>query len=209
MYVTLRRYGGAAGKVGEIAPRIERELVPMLKGQPGFKGYLALASEQGDAVSVTIFEDRDRAARANEQARGWVQANLRDALPDPPEVFAGECGLAEVSGEHRQGAGSGQPLYVLVRKSDLAAGWEEALASARRHSVPVVTGSPGFRGIYIVPDDGDRGRVATVTLFDGREEAQRSHERVVAAMQEKMRDAVPNPPRVAASGLTAILATAG
>ena len=38
MHVIITRYAGAAGKIGEAAPKVQQGFVPMLKGQPGFQG---------------------------------------------------------------------------------------------------------------------------------------------------------------------------
>src|SRR4051812_26651234 len=115
MYVTLRRYAEVGARMYEIVARkVEEGLVPTLKAQPGFQCHCAFVSEDGEGVSVTVFDDRAQAAMANEQVRGWGQANLRDLLPDRPEVFEGECGIVEVSRERR--AGRGQSPIVVVRE---------------------------------------------------------------------------------------------
>jgi heme-degrading monooxygenase HmoA len=203
MYITLRRYAGAASRAAEIARKVEGGLVPLLKQSQGFRGYCAFASEAGDAVSVSIFDDREAATRANEAARQWVQSELRDLLPHPPEVFTGETTVAELSREHEQHAGAGQPLFVLVRKfSDLnnARGW------ARENTIPAVTQAPGFRGIYVAGAEGDSTKAAVVTLFDTRENALQSHERVMEIIREKGRDIAPTPPRVVL-GQTLVMTT--
>ena len=119
MHVTLRRYAEVGARMYEMVFRkVEAGLVPRLKAQPGFRSYCAFVSEDGEGVSVTVFDERGQAARANEQVRGWGQANLRDLLPDRPEVFAGECGIAEVvpraargpgPAPHRRGPGVRRP----------------------------------------------------------------------------------------------------
>ena len=106
------------------------------------------------------------------------------------------------SREHEQHAGSGQPLFVLIRKfADLrnARGW------ARQHTIPIITQGPGFRGIYIAGADGDETEAAVVTLFDTRENALQSHEQVMQIIREKGRDVAPTPPRVV-TGQTLVLA---
>jgi hypothetical protein len=115
VYLTLRRYAEVGARMYEIVFRkVEAGLVPMLKARPGFRLYCALLNEDGEGVSVTAFDDREQAIRANEQVFGWVEANLRDLLPDPPEVVAGACGLAEVAPE-RGGAGQRPPQPPLRR----------------------------------------------------------------------------------------------
>lgn len=193
MYVTLRRYSGGGARADEIARRVEQGLVPILKRSAGFRTYCALASEAGDAVSVSIFDDREAATRANDAARQWVQTDLRDLLPDPPEVFTGETTVAEVSREHERFAGSGKLPFVLIRKfSDLnnARGW------ARQNTIPTITQAPGFRSVYIAGAEGDATKAAIVTFFDTRENAVESHERVMQIIREKGRDIAPTPPRV-------------
>ena len=47
MYVTLRRYPGAGARIGEIARKVGQGVVPMIKGQPGFRGHCARWSMTG------------------------------------------------------------------------------------------------------------------------------------------------------------------
>ena len=201
MYVTIRRYAGKGGLMDRLAPPVRDGLVPLLKQAPGFKGYCAFASEDGHVVSVSVFDDRQSATRATDQVRGWVASNLRDMLPDPPEVLAGEALLhkeAEV-----QGGGPG--MFAAVRVWEGVGPQEEVLPLVREHVFPVITGAPGFRGYYTFLDERDPGRGVSASLFDSREHAMAAQERVVAAMRDKR--VAPNPPRVMA-GQTVIAAAA-
>ena len=137
--------------------------------------------------------------------RGWGQANLRDLLPDRPEVFAGECGIAEVSRERR--AGQGQPPIVVVREFADLGPVEETRDVVRRHALPVITGSPGFRAVYMFRDEQKQSRGATVALFDTREDARRSHERSLQVLREEAGGVAPTPPW-AATGRAIVFATA-
>ncbi len=207
MHVTLRRYAEVGARMYEmIAHKVEEGLVPMLKSAPRFQSYCAIVSEDGDGMSVTVFDDRAQAARANEQVRGWGQANLRDLLPDPPEVIAGECGIAEVSPGWRAGRGQRQPPYVVVREFGNLGPVEETREIVRRHTLPLITGSPGFRAVYMFRDEQERSRGATVALFDTRADARRVHERSMQAFREKAGGVAPPPPR-AATGRAIVFAT--
>ncbi len=206
MYVTLRRYAEVGARMYEmIARKVEAGLVPMLKAQPGFRCYCAIVTEDGDGVSVTVFDDREQATRADERVRGWGRANLRDLLPDRPEVFAGECGIAEVSGERR--ADQRQPPYIVVREFADLGPVEETREVVRRHALPVVTGSPGFRAVYMFRHERERSRGALVALFDTREDARRSHERSMQVLREEAGDVAPTPPW-AATGRAIVFAAA-
>jgi heme-degrading monooxygenase HmoA len=206
MYVTLRRYAEVGARMYEIvARRVEEGLVPTLKGQPGFRCYCAFVSADGEGVSMTIFDERGQAARANEQVRGWGRANLHDLLPERPEVFAGECVIAEVSPGWRAGQGQRPPI-VAVREFDNLGPAEEMREIIRRQAPSITTGSPGFRAVYIFRNEQEPSRGASVTLFDTRENARRAHEPSAQAFREAGGMA-PSPPR-AGSGRAIVFATA-
>ena len=111
VHVTVRKCADKAALLGGLVPPVRDGFVPLLRRAPGFKGYCAFASEDGHVVSVTVFDDREGATRANEQPRGWVASTLRDSMPDPPEALAGEALLHEVS-RPRSG---GPALFATVR----------------------------------------------------------------------------------------------
>ena len=115
MYINISRYAGAAGKIGEAAPKVQQGFVPMLKGQPGFHGYAAFASEQGDIVAVTIWEDADALTNSRDKIRAWVTGNLT-GFDEPTERFHGEVGQHALAAP--QSGGQGQSLYCLIRKAE-------------------------------------------------------------------------------------------
>ena len=203
MYVTIRRYAGKGGLVDRIAPQVRDGLVPLLRQAPGFKGYCVLASEDGHGVSVSVFDDQQSATRATEQVRDWVMSNLRDLLPDPPEVLAGEV-RREVP---PQGQGGGEGSYVVIRQYDGVRSIERLTALADEHVMPVIRQAPGLRGHYTFAGGEDQGRVVAVSLFDTRENAMRASDRVVGIMRERAKEVAPSPPRVT-SGKAVVAAVA-
>jgi hypothetical protein len=209
VYLTLRRYAEIGARMYEVVFRkVEAGLVPMLKARPGFRSYCALLNEEGEGVSVTAFDEREQAVRANEQVFGWVEANLRDLLPDAPEVIAGECGLAEAAPGRGAGHDQRQPPYVVVREfADLgpAEGTREA---ARRLALPLVTGSPGFRSVCLFRDEREPARAAMVALFDTRADALRAHERSMRMLREQPTGGVAWPPPRVGVGRAIVFATA-
>lgn len=88
MYVVIRRYA-SGGRAEEIAQRVGEGLVPILRQQPGFRAYYAFVSEDGHPISVSICESQHAAILANDKAREWVAAHLKDLISDPPEVMMG------------------------------------------------------------------------------------------------------------------------
>src|SRR5689334_6311934 len=151
MYVIMRRYAEIGASMYEIVARkAGKGAVPMLKGQPGFQCYGAFVSEDGDGISVTIFDSRERAILANEQVRGWARDNLRDLVLDPPEVLAGDCGVVEVARE--QGAPQRQPPFITMWEFAGLGLLEPTGATVRRHILPSIVGSQGFRAVYMFRD---------------------------------------------------------
>ena len=155
-------------------------------------------SEEGNGASVAVLDERAQATRANERVRGWGQANLRDLLPDRPEAFAGECGIAEVSRERR--GGQGQPPIVVVREFADPGPVEKTREIVRRHTLPVITGSPGFPTVYVFRDEQEPSRAATGALFDTRADAPRSRKGFLQVLREKAGDMTPIPPQVGRGG---------
>ena len=84
------------------AVTIDRQAADLYRAWRNFAG---LPRFMRHLVSVSVFDDRQSAVRANEQARGWVVSNLGVLLPDPPEVLAGEALLQAFDPRRRSGAG--------------------------------------------------------------------------------------------------------
>lgn len=201
MHVTVRKYADKGALIDRLAPPVRDGLVPLLKRVPGFKGYCAFASEDGHIASVSLFDDREAAARANEQARGWVASNLGDLLPNLPEVLAGEALLHEVCKLQSGDAG----LFATVRVHEGVGPREEVLPWVREHVFLTITGASGFRGYYAFLDERDASLGVSASLFDTREHAMEANQRAIEVMRDKR--IAPNPPSVMA-GRIAVAAAA-
>jgi hypothetical protein len=150
MHVTIRKYAGKGALIDKLVPPVRDGLVPLLKRAPGFKGYCAFASEDGHIVSVSVFDDRD--GHAGQRAGPRLgRSNLRDLLPDPPEVMAGEALLHDVS----KLQGGGAEMFAAVRAYDGIGSVEERPADPRAPHAGH-HGAPGFRGYYAIPTSGTR-----------------------------------------------------
>ena len=207
MYVVIRRtkLGGSAE---EAVQRARDHIVPLVQGRPGFRGYCAFVTEQGDAAfSVSVFDDRDTALDAQQRVRRWIEANMRDLMPEEPEVVAGETVFDSIAHPREQREDQQQPLFVVVRTYRGLPGQTETMHSVvSQHTLPVITDAPGFRGFYAFRNETDPDRAISVTLFDSREEALRSHEAVVGIMRERLGEMAYRVPQVT-MGETVVLAT--
>ena len=204
MYVVIRRTK-LSGSAEEVARRARDHIVPLVEGRPGFRGYCGFATEQGDtAYSVSIFDDRQSALDAHQRVRQWTDTNMRDLVPEEPQVVAGETVFHEVL--HPQG--QQQSLFVVIRNYQGITGQTETMHSTvSEHTLPAIMRAPGFRGFYAFRDEDDPNRAISVTLFDTRENAMHSHEEVVGIMRERLGEMAYRPPQVTV-GETIVLATA-
>lgn len=208
MYVVIRRTK-LSGPAEEAARRTRDHIVPLVEGRPGFRGYCAFVTEQGDtAVSVGVFDDRDTAMDAHQRVRKWVEANMRDLMPEAPEVIAGETVFDSIAHPQEQTKDRQQALFVVVRTYHGLPGQAETMHSAlSQHTLPAVTDAPGFRGFYAFRDEDEPDRAVSVSLFDNREDAVRSHENVVGTVRGELGEMAYDTPEVT-MGETVVLATA-
>ncbi len=89
MYATIRNHVGKQGFADELVKR-QDDVKRIIQGIPGFQAYYLIRTEEGVAVSVSVFEDRAGAEESTRQAGEWVQTNLPDMAATPPEVSSGE-----------------------------------------------------------------------------------------------------------------------
>jgi hypothetical protein len=89
MYMVIRRFNRMRS-VAEAARRAESGIGHMLKQAPGFQSYYVFDAGDGAGGSVTLFESKEAALAANEQALAWIRASLIDVIDGDPEVTIGE-----------------------------------------------------------------------------------------------------------------------
>jgi len=197
MYVMVRRTG-LVGSLDEAVQRTRDHIVPLVEGRPGFRGYCCFVTEQSNAAySISIFDDRETAMDAHGRVRQWIDGNMRDLAPEEPEVVAGETVFDSLAHPQEQRKDRQQALFVVVRTYRGLPGQTETMHSVvSQYTLPAITNAPGFRGFYAFRDEDDPDRAISITLFDTREEAMRSHEQVVGIMRECLGEMAYQPPRV-------------
>jgi heme-degrading monooxygenase HmoA len=208
MYVMIRRTG-LVGSPDEVVQRTRDHIVPLVQGRPGFLGYCGFVTENGDAAySISIFDDRATAMDAHQRVRQYIDANMRALMPAEPEVTAGETVFHELVQPQEQRRDSQKPLFVVIRIYSGLPGQTETMHSlVSQHTLPAIMNAPGFRGFYTFRDEEDSNRAISITLFETRDEAMRTHERVVEIMREQLGELAYRVPKVVA-GETVVLATA-
>jgi hypothetical protein len=94
MYAVVRRYTVKPGGARELADRVDREFVPIIKAVPGFVSYMYLegGQEWGRDVlaTISVYSSREGAEASVRAAAKWVGENLVEFEPSQPIVTAGE-----------------------------------------------------------------------------------------------------------------------
>lgn len=89
MYLSIRKYSNVKSPDAVIG-KVEKELMPMLQGLPGFISYYATKFDDGDLGSVTMFASKEHADAASEKSFAWVKQNLSEHMPAEPMVLRGD-----------------------------------------------------------------------------------------------------------------------
>lgn len=89
MYVAIRLYDGVKFP-DEAAAKVRDEFLPVISNIPGFQEYYAVKTGDGTVASVSVFKDKPGADESVQAATKWVQKNMSQFLPNPPQVISGE-----------------------------------------------------------------------------------------------------------------------
>ena len=89
MSTVIRRYQGVVDSA-EVARRAAEEFGPTLRDQPGFQGYWTVDAGNGVLATISVFESQDAAEASTAAAATWVQENMPNQVPNPPQVTAGQ-----------------------------------------------------------------------------------------------------------------------
>ena len=95
MYAVIRRYEGVdTRRADEISRVIKDEFVPTISDMEGYHGYWLI---QSDDVICTfgLYESREDAEKTTRMAADFIKEHdMQDAMPNPPQVTAGEVVVA-------------------------------------------------------------------------------------------------------------------
>ncbi len=89
MYATVRSYAGSGDLVDALVEN-ENAVRRLISEIGGFRAYYLVRADGGEAVSVSVYDDRSGAEESNRVAAEWIRENLPDLAISPPHVSAGE-----------------------------------------------------------------------------------------------------------------------
>ena len=75
---------------------------------------------------------------------------------------------------------------------------EEIIQRAEKGFVPIISGSAGFIGYYLI--DAGGGVIATISVFETQAAAEASNKAAAGWVKENLAALVPNPPQITAGG---------
>ena len=88
MFVVSRRFTGLRS-IQEFGRRAEQGLGPILRANPGFRGYYLMDCGDGSGFSISVFESREAAEAIRDHALGWIDETLPDFTAESSELTVG------------------------------------------------------------------------------------------------------------------------
>ncbi len=89
MFATVRSYTGiGSGTLSEIDRRRD-EIEALIRSVPGLVAYHMLRTRDG-ITTVTVCNEPMGAEVSNRRVAAWIQQEMADFVPKPPDISAGE-----------------------------------------------------------------------------------------------------------------------
>ena len=89
MYAVIRTYPGNR-ELADALVENESDVKRIISGIDGFRAYYLIKTGDGEAASISVFDDRNGAEESSRQAGDWLRENLGNMSISPPQVTAGE-----------------------------------------------------------------------------------------------------------------------
>jgi hypothetical protein len=88
VFLSVRKYSGVQN-ISQLKQEAGDKILPAMREADGFRSYTVVDCGGGQALSISVFDSREQAEKANESARAIVQNSSFANLP-PPEITLGE-----------------------------------------------------------------------------------------------------------------------
>ena len=175
MFVSIRRYFVHTAPVKELAELVDQDFADRLGAQPGFVSYEFVDGGEGEALTVSAFQEAVQAEGSRALARRWVDEALSDFELTTMDAVHGEIKLSHAAAARQPIAHPGAPAgFVAVRRYRLARGSVEELLERAEAFARQLEALPDFYG-YQVMDCGDNDIIA-ISRFRERASAEQSDE---------------------------------
>jgi hypothetical protein len=93
MYTVVRRYSGNTDLADALVQN-QDDVKRIISQVSGFRAYYLVKGADGDAISISVFDDQNGAEESSRAAADWLRENLADMELSPPEILGGETVLS-------------------------------------------------------------------------------------------------------------------
>jgi hypothetical protein len=175
MFVSIRCYFVHRAPARELAELVDQDFADRISAQPGFVSYEFLDGGEGEAMTISAFEEAVQAENSRALARAWVDERLSDFELTTTETVRGEIKLTHATAARPRSVHPAAPTgFGAVRRYRLARGSVEELVSRAEEFAWQLETLPEFYS-YQVMDCGD-GDIIAVSRFRERTSAEQSDE---------------------------------
>lgn len=188
MHYAIRIYTVDPKNADEILRRAETGFAPLISGESGFVSYRGGILDNGQLITVTVFEDKAGAEASIGKAAQWVKENIASLAPNPPEVISGEALFRQINPRERMGYGIMRRYQVDPKNVD------EIVRRVESGLAPLITSAAGF--VAYVGLHAGNGAIISLNGFRDRATAEESNDKARAWVQANLATLMPDPPKV-------------
>src|SRR6516164_6230595 len=175
MFVSIRCYFVHRAPAKELAELVDQDFAGRISAQPGFVSYEFLDGGEGEAMTISAFEDAAQAEDSRALARRWADEALSDLGLTTTETVRGEIKLTHATAARPPSGHPNAPTgFAAVRRYRLARGSVERLVKRAEEFAWQLETLPEFYSYQLV-DCGD-GDIIAVSRFRERTSAEQSDE---------------------------------
>jgi hypothetical protein len=175
MFVSIRCYFVHKAPAKELAELVDQDFADRISAQPGFVSYEFLDGGEGEAMTISAFQQAVQAEDSRALARRWADEALSDLELTTTETVRGEIKLTHATAARPPSAHPGAPTgFAAVRRYRLEYGSVEGLVKRAEEFAWQLETLPEFYS-YQVVDCGD-GDIIAISRFRERTSAEQSDE---------------------------------
>ena len=91
LFARVNRYTGMRGSIDVLRRRVDQDVLPEMRGQAGFRGFVNLVAEREPTrgAAVSFWQNPEAATAWGSHFAQALLPKLRDILPNPPETASG------------------------------------------------------------------------------------------------------------------------
>ena len=201
LHATLAIYDGFdMTRLDESLALVESDLLPDLFENTGLLGYYAIADGVDKGVAIRFAGSEEDLRRGSEVTGEFVAEHMAGWLPPESLRLNGQLGVAATADQFM---GENLAAWEIPMKQVFAsvrvydgvdpADQAEIARLTAAGFLPIMRGSDGFVGYYLLPAE---DRLAAVSLFDSAEQASASAEKARDFVAENLAPLLPNAPMI-------------